>query len=90
MNTIRPGILEILPSVMKMSHYYHLLAQSQNLFHVHQTSTVPHHCIQYEQNQDMHLADIAECDINGANLFFIITKALWHLISVPNINKIDP
>lgn len=81
----------------KNGHNYHILAQSQNLFHVHQGSTVPHPCKKYEQNQARDLGRY--CGVlwkwvtitiiwHGANLYFIFSKALWYLITLPNISKI--
>jgi len=41
---------------MKNSHNYH---RAKILFDAHQPTIVPHHCIQYEQNQSRDLGDMA-------------------------------
>ncbi len=45
----------------KIDRNYYILVHSQNLFHVHQGSTVPHHCIKHEQNPARDLGDITDC-----------------------------
>ena len=88
--------------IMNIQCKCYILTQSQDIFYMHQVPIVVDYCTKYEQNQPIIFWDITT-NIAFKKYIGIITQIwhrgkkyftcsgnTWYLLTVPNINKINP